>query len=432
MRCFFGLIAAVLFLTVGLGLGPGAGVCQGREISGGLYFGMTPPGMTPEVFAPGIISLSNRYEFGVAFSPNLDECVFGVTNANWNRFNLWYTRMTSDSTWSDPVAAPFQGTGDALTPSFSADGNHVYFTSSRPVYPPVNIWRADRNGSGWDSPVKLDPPVNSDFDEWGSSVTSDGTVYFTSQRPGGLGAGDVYRTVVLPDSTISVENLGPAINSESNEASLCVARDGSYLIFESDRAGGYGQADMYISYNHDGVWTAAQNLGPAINTGYFDDSPFISPDGMYFFFHRRQAFSTLEKTDIWWVDARAVFDSTLSGVKDPVKPRTGQMLLHNAPNPFYPSTKITYSVPSSGPVALKVFDVLGREVGNLVDRFQPAGTYSVDFSLAAGRGAGWGASTGACATGRGLVDPRSSSGIYFCTLQVGDQRLKTMKMTSIR
>jgi Tol biopolymer transport system component len=189
------------------------------------------------------------------------------------------------------------------------------------------------------------------------------------------------------------------------------ARDGSYVIFESQRPGGYGQSDLYISYNEDGVWTAPLNLGPVINTTQIEDNPFVSPDGKYLFFNRRTAPSTMVQTDIWWVDARAVFLDQ-SGVEDSGG-RTGKpTILRNDPNPFGPSTTITYSVPSSGFVAIKVYDILGRKVRSLVNASLAAGTYSVEFDVPRGE--------------------RLADGVYYCSLQVGDEKLKTTKMVSLR
>ncbi len=136
----------------------------------------------PVVFAPGIVSLPGRYEWCLTFSPRLDDCVFGTTNSAWNNLNLRYMKMGSDSAWTDPVPAPFQGFGN----------------------------------------------------ERGSSLTNDGTLYFSSDRAGGLGGGDNYRTVAMPGGEITVENLGAPLNSAQNDGSACIARDESYLLFESD------------------------------------------------------------------------------------------------------------------------------------------------------------------------------------------------------
>ena len=406
MKRLLGLVAAILVLAVCVGAG------EAQVIPGGHYFGQEPPGFSPVVFAPGIVSQPNRYEYCLVFSPNLDECVFGVTNSSWGVFNLWYTKMGSDSTWTDPAPAPFQGTGDGLFPCYAADGNEIYFASSRPSYPSVNIWRSTREGTDWSEPLILDPPVNSTSHEWGGSLTDDGTFYFSSERPGGFGGADIYRAVTSPGGEVTVENLGATVNSPQLEGSAWVARDGSYLIFESQRPGGYGHSDLYITYYENGVWTAPTNLGPVINTAWFEDGSSISPDGKYLFFNRRQAYVTGTQTEIWWVDAQAVFHPEQSDVKDPGEPTGERTILRNEPNPFGPSTTITYSTPATGFVAIKVYDVLGREVRSLVNTSLAAGIHTVEFDVP---------------RSRGLAD-----GIYYYSLLVGKERLKTTTMVSLR
>ena len=355
-------------------------ICSAREIPDGLYFGQYPPTLLPEVFAPGIISLDDRYEYMITFSPNRDECVFGITNQYWSYFTMMYTSMDQDSAWADPVDAPFQGSGDGLLPTYSQDGERIYFVSSREVYPPTNIWCAERNAGGWDPPYMLPEPIKSDSDEWGPSLTTDEVMYFVSMRSGGLGQGDIYSADLAGDTT--VVNLGPPINSAHNEASPFIAPDGSYLIFESDRPGGYGQVDLYISFNEGGVWSEPRNAGPDINTDQIDDGGFISPDGEYFFFNRREAWITQVQTDIFWVDARAILEPDAADIQEP-DGSSIQIELHgNQPNPFTRDTTISYALPHPGPVTLTVFDVSGREVERLVSTHQTAGLHAAAFSVA--------------------------------------------------
>ncbi len=406
MKQFWVLVAIIMLLVVH------AAVCEGQAIPDGHYFGQDRPGLVPEIFAPGVISLDDRFEYSLVFSPNLDECIFGVTNSSWSVFNEWFTRMDGDSTWIDPIPAPFQGTGDGLLASYTADGNEIYFASSRPGYPPANIWRSIRDGDGWSEPVALDPPINSDADEWGPTLTDDGTLYFCSFRAGGYGEGDLYRTVTTRGREITVETLGPTINSAQNDASPHIARDGSYILFESERPGGFGQADLYISFNENGVWTVPRNLGPHINTNQIEDGPAISPDGEYLFFNRREAWYTTQQTDIWWIDARAAIDSMTAGAGDPRGWLREGSLLHNAPNPFNIETTITYFVPSPGLVQIRIHDIVGREVQSLINTWQSIGTYSIDFDAS--------------------HMERAAAGIYYCTLQVGEEEMETRKMVLLR
>lgn len=402
----------ILFVvSVALALASVPNALPAQALPSGPYFGQTPPGFTPQIFAPGSVSLPNRYEYCLVFSPGMDECVFGLTNGSWSGFTLLYTRMAPDGTWSDPVTAPFQGTGDAVYPTFSMDGTVICFASSRPAYPPVRIWRAQREDTGFSQPVALDPPVFSGYDEWGSSFTSDGVFYFCSDRPGGLGSGDIYRAVTSPDGTVTVENLGAPINSPQLEGAPRIAPDESYLIFESQRPGGYGQSDLYISYRQGGAWTTPRNLGESINTAQIEDGPFVSPDGRYLFFNRRRSPYTGEQSEIWWVDARAAFDPGQTGMSDADTRKCGSSLLRIEPNPFAASATLTYSTPVPGFVSIKVYDVLGRQIGSLVNALRDAGTYTEDLPIPGGA---------------------SDQRIYLCQLRVDERRLATVKATSSR
>ena len=78
--------------------------------------------------------------------------------------------------------------------------------------------------------------------------------------------------------------LGPPISTEYNEVRPTIDPDERYLLFESNRPGGYGGTDIYIAFkNDDGTWSSPRNLGPTVNTPGVDDTPNISPDGKYWF-----------------------------------------------------------------------------------------------------------------------------------------------------
>jgi Tol biopolymer transport system component len=115
--------------------------------------------------------------------------------------------------------------------------------------------------------------------------------------------GDIYRANRVNGQYPKVENLGVPVNSEYHEVDAFVAPDESYMIFCSDRPGGYGKADFYVSFRKkDGSWTVPVNLGDKINSPFSEYIPSVSPDGKYFFF-------TTDKTgqrDIYWVDAKII------------------------------------------------------------------------------------------------------------------------------
>lgn len=303
------LLLVASLLSVALGVSMTATSSEGGIALGG-YLGQTPPGPVPRVFAPGVISLPDRYEYSIVFSPDLRECVFGVTDSSWTRFTLLYASMDADSGWSEPVTAPFLGVGDGLSPAYSHDGNSILFASSRPTYPPSNLWKAARIGdSGWSVPVMIPAPVSTSADEFSPCLDANGVLYFISVRAGGAGDADIYRSDPSGGTYRTVENLGAPINSKYLDSTPFIAPDGSYILFESDRPGGFGQQDLYISYREGDVWGRPANLGPGVNTEQIEDEAYVSPDGRYLFFNRRAAFVTPQQTDLYWVDFQAVVDS---------------------------------------------------------------------------------------------------------------------------
>ncbi len=162
---------------------------------------------------------------------------------------------------------------------------------------------SERGDAGWSEPSKLGAPVSSDGDEWEVAIAGNGTLYFSSSREGGLGDMDMYRARRVDGGYPTAENLGPPINTSSGDDLPYIAPDESYLIFASDRPGGLGYRDLYISFQIDGAWTDAHNLGRPINSEYWDIYPSVSPDGRYLFFTRRESWQATEDSDIYWVSA---------------------------------------------------------------------------------------------------------------------------------
>ena len=179
------------------------------------------------------------------------------------------------------------------TPCISPDGLSLYFTSNRSGGSGSHdLWVATRatKDDSWSSPSNLGGKVNSSSLDYFPCISADGlSLYFYSARAGGRGGGDIWATTRL-----SVEaawgyavNLGPAINSNREEVSPNISRDGLTLIFASDRAGGYGNYDLYISTRTStgSAWSNALNLGPPINSPHLDVAPSLSSDGLALFFH---------------------------------------------------------------------------------------------------------------------------------------------------
>jgi hypothetical protein len=127
--------------------------------------------------------------------------------------------------------------------------------------------------SEWSPPVSLGPVVNTAFDDGGTFISRDGlSLYFNSNRPGGFGGQDIYvsQRASVNDSWGPPKNLGTTINSSANEQTSAISPDGRRLYFASDRAGGFGGLDLYLSTradkHDDFAWGPPENLGSTVNT----------------------------------------------------------------------------------------------------------------------------------------------------------------------
>lgn len=265
-----------------------------------LYWGQTPPGDSAVVFAPGLISLPNRRETKLVFSPNGMECLIG-TGQN-GTFSILYSNHYGGY-WTAPAPASFITNTRPIEPFFSPDSLHIFFTSLSDIYV------CNRVNQTWSTPVKLPNPVNTNYEEYHPTVTSNGTLYFCSMRENSTFF--IYRSRLINGNYTTVEKLGPPVNVYFNQQ-ICgawdpyISPDESYMIFTSLRTGGYGQEDQYISYNRNGNWTNPKNLGHLINSNLIEYGSYVSPDGKYYFFSRPAGWSPDLAADIYWVSAEFV------------------------------------------------------------------------------------------------------------------------------
>ena len=275
----------------------------------GPYLGQKPPGMTPEIFAPGIISTDEWSESIAGFGMAGELFIF--IRFLPNNPNILYVTELKDNKWMNPYPAPFNTPFSDWDCNFAPDGFTFYFSSNRPVSDgvasekPWNIWVTQITDTGWADPVMLEYPVNTEeHNEGYASVTKDGTLYFFSVGRGdGYGQDDLYRAVLTDGKYSQVENLGGCINTEFAEADPFISPDEDYIIFCSNRPGGFGTVDMYVSFRkEDGSWTEPKNLGEAINSASRDFIPSVTADGRFFFFRSEKS----GRGDVYWVDAKVI------------------------------------------------------------------------------------------------------------------------------
>ena len=198
----------------------------------------------------------------------------------------------------------------------STDGLSLFFASTRPGgYGAWDLLVATRaiTGDSWEEPVNLGPTVNTSSADLGPDISDNGlTLILQSNRPGGYGGWDLWITTRMATENpwITPVNLGSLINSSGDEVGPSVSSDGSTLYFSSTRSGGNGGDDLYVSTRPSlsEPWDAPVNLGPTVNTGFTDRAPSISTDGRMLFFHSDRP-SGQGSYDLW-VARRATTDDS--------------------------------------------------------------------------------------------------------------------------
>jgi Tol biopolymer transport system component len=279
------------------------------------YLGQAPPGTTPARFASGIVS-TPAIEINAAFRSDFREFFFARQVDGL--FTLFRSTL-SGRAWSDPEALPiFPGgaPGVAVDMAYSPDGRELYFLGrfklgTPPVEAPLDIWMTRQRDGRWTTAEIVPEPVSTDAAEVYPTVVADGSLYFVSDRPGGHGRSDIYRAQRGADGRFGTPvNLGSPPNSGDGEGDTFVSPDERYLIFSSNRAGGAGRGDLYVSLRAaDARWGQPINLGAAINTPDHEFCPMVTPDGRYLFFSRRYGggtWATTTDADVFWVDMAVV------------------------------------------------------------------------------------------------------------------------------
>jgi hypothetical protein len=241
---------------------------------------------------------ANREPFWPQFhGPNRDNI---STEKAWIRGYVFITENTDQgcTTPKHIKSIPYRAVSCCLSP----DANSIYFNYSYDPSKSYSLHRCMRTSKGWSLPQELGPPFSFAFG--GFSVAADNSIYFN--EPGSCWfapfVGNTWpRAIKIP--------VG-AIEGKYNGCHPGVAPDESFIVHYSIRPGAPGgrETDLYLTLRRsDGTWTKLRNMGPRINTRYFEFGARISPDKKYMFFTRSNGWnmnSYSDTSDIYWVELK--------------------------------------------------------------------------------------------------------------------------------
>jgi hypothetical protein len=268
------------------------------------------PAPPPFEFGPatnlGPVINTSIQEFPWWVTPDGLQIWFQRSTSNWEtNEGFMATRATKDDPWGTPVSvglgndpSTFKAIG-AVPGITTADGLEMYFSDVRTGgYGSSDIWVAKRTaiGANWSQLMNLGQVVNSWAGEAYPTISLDGLeLYFDSGssgfpvRPGGYGRADLWVTKRATRNTPwgTPVNLGPTVNSDSADGYPVLLNDGRLLFFFSDRPGGYGSCDLWVTTRAttDSPWKEPVNLGPSVNSAGMEIYAYMSADGSTLIFN---------------------------------------------------------------------------------------------------------------------------------------------------
>ncbi len=254
------------------------------------YLGQKPPGLIPELFAPGIVSTKDL-EITPLFDPVTKEFYF--LRQQKGEASKAHVIRYRNGAWQNPVIK--DSMNDYGMKSFiSPDGKRLYLGDKF----------QERTASGWSEKISLGSPYAQI--PIMRLTTSNLKTYVFDERDS---IGNIRYSEMKDGVRQKPKSFGVEINTGKWTAHPFIAPDETYLIWDSEREGGYGNSDLYISFRKkDGSWGPAINMGPEINTKYADNRGMVSHDGKYFFFNRINIGKNFEESEanIFWVNAQVI------------------------------------------------------------------------------------------------------------------------------
>ncbi len=256
------------------------------------YFGQKLPGLIPELFAPGIVSLDGIYEGGVTFSPELDEMYFSPAI---NGHSYIYFSKLKNKKWTTPKKANFTkgSISDEFAPFVSHNGKRIYFATYDSIAP-LKIWYVNRLKDSWSDAILLDSPINNDEVVKPVAAKNGDLFYVNSSKK------KMYYAPNKNGKFPEVREVGIAFGSLG-----FISPSQDYMIVQANKENDKTKdMDLFVCFKkNDGTWSTPINLGNTVNTNFREGNATMTPDGKYLFFNRYVINGKRGLPNVYWVSA---------------------------------------------------------------------------------------------------------------------------------
>lgn len=242
-----------------------------------------PPDSIPKIFAKGIISLPDRYEYGIDISPNFDELFYTAEGET----GLMVMYKLDSGNWTKPVFANLRGNNNRDFEAFySADGKQLFFSSE--IADTSRLWYSTKVHNQWSNPKLIDSPVNNTPVFW-ATFSNNNTMYYTN-----LAVFRIFKSIFINNRYSEPTDAGLAFGVHPY-----ISKDESFILFNGD-------GDIYVAFkDKNDKWSNPVKLEDSVSSAEFEETcPSLSPDNKYLFFSRYNDIN--EKSDIYWVSADVI------------------------------------------------------------------------------------------------------------------------------
>ena len=312
------------------------------------YLGQTPPSNVPQIFAPGIVSVANRYEYGLSVSPDGKEIFFTCEDPGDGLMKV----VKDSNTWNSPKLANLRNINSWEFEAFYTQaGDSLFFTSKEDNK--QQLYFLTKTETRWGDAKKLISAVNDDDVMW-CSFSANGNMYYTKTSD------------LNSYCSKKVDGVYQAGVKVADGAHPYVSSDESYFLYNGANGG------IYIKFrdNDEKSWGSPIKLNNSINTSYGETCPSLSPDEKYMFFCRYS-----NKSDIYWVSTEFI--------KELNKPTNSviQSIEQNIqvyPNPTKGKLDINFGKLNTKNAVVEICNIAGSVV--LSNTFQNITTATIDLT----------------------------------------------------
>jgi Tol biopolymer transport system component len=233
-----------------------------------------------KVFEPNLIT--NNDTFGVTVSPDGEMLLYTKAYNGRDTLRIFQSQKINGQ-WQKPELAFFADIKfKQIDPTFSPDGKTILYNTLESAENSFDVFAVHKTKTGWTKPEKLTNAINTKSSDFYATISLNKNIYFTRRTK----SNDIYVSYFIDNKYQNAKLLEGTINSDMNESNPYISPKEDYIIFFSDKTGGLGDTDLYISFNKNNKWSHPINLGNKVNSEIGEFCPSVDAKNKQFLFSR--------------------------------------------------------------------------------------------------------------------------------------------------